>query len=309
DEAIPAGDVHLLGVLAAIYASAMLARAGLKFAIIYLRARTAEIVARCLRHALVDAQRRRPAGEAHRALGVATSVLTTEVEPIGGFAAEALNTPLIQGGTMLGVLGFLAVAEPLLAAIAAAALAVEVVFTPVMQHLINRLTRRRIRALRHAGGAMIAAAETGAHRRLVGTLRDVRIAYALRLRQAVLKGALKVGLNLVDHAADIAVLAVGALMVIEGRIELGVIVAFLAGLREMRGPWSQLIGFYRRLSDTWIKFRLVERAIFRPAAAPGDAAAGPPAEAPHRWRSAAGIGERLDEDAAASFAPLGPGRA
>jgi hypothetical protein len=133
----------------------------IKSVVAYLRGWIAEIVSRILRDTLIDAQRRRATDHAHRALGPATSVLTAEVEPLGGFAAEAISTPLIAGATLLAVIGFMLHAEMLLAAIGIAGLLAEALVTPVLQMHINRLTHRRITALRHAGGAMIRAAPPG----------------------------------------------------------------------------------------------------------------------------------------------------
>lgn len=261
DEAIPAQDLSLLGWLAGLYIAATLLRGALKFAIIYLRGWIAEIVNRMLRVTQIERQRHRAPAKAAQSLGTLTSVLTAEVEPLGNFAAEAINTPLIQGGTLLGVIGFMLYTEPLLAAIGIAALAVEGVLTPIIQTQINILTRRRIKTLRHAGAELIAATQPHCRRLMIETLHDVRETYRLRLRMNVLKGLLKVGRNLIDHSADIAVIAAGAVMVVDGRIELGVIVAFLSGMREVRGPWGEIISFYRRLADAWIKYLLVQQAL------------------------------------------------
>ncbi|MEM7498570.1 MAG: ABC transporter ATP-binding protein [Pseudomonadota bacterium] len=278
DEAIPAQDLDLLGWFALIYAGAVLGRITLKFAIFYLRGWIAEIVARVMRVALIDAQRRRGSARAHASLGPATSVLTAEVDPLGGFASEAISTPLIQGGTLLGVIGYMAITEPRLAAIGYGSLALEAILTPIIQTRINRLTHERIATLRLAGGEMIAAAEPTEHRHLVTTLHGVRRTYIIRLRQNTLKAALKALRKLLERGADIAVLAVGALLVMQGEIGLGLVVAFLSGLREVRGPWSELVSFYRRLTDAQVKYLLVGDALQRDA---GPRETGPRAQLAH----------------------------
>ncbi len=268
DEAIPRADVAHLATLAALYAAACLAMGGIKFAVTYLRGWIAEVVARVLRAEMVQAQRRREPRHARRALGTVTSVITAEVEPLGGFAAEAINTPLIQGGTLLGVIGYMSLTEPRLAAIGIAALIAEALITPLIQHRINLLTHERIGTLRHAGREMIGATDPQHADGIVAGLHDVRHTYRLRLRMNVLKAALKVLNNLIGHAADIAIIALGGWMVIQGDIGVGVIVAFLSGLAQVRGPWHELIGFYRRYADTRVKYRLVVAALDgeRPAA-------------------------------------------
>ncbi|MEO1291274.1 MAG: ABC transporter ATP-binding protein [Pseudomonadota bacterium] len=261
DEAIPAGDIDQLFWYATLFAAAVGLTSAIKFVITFCRGWIAEIVARVLRATLIDAQRSRRPDHAQSALGDVTSVLTAEVDPLGGFAAEALNTPLIQGGTLLGVFGFMLYVEPVLAVIGIVALLAEATITPILQHYINRLTHERITTLRRAGRDMIEAADPEQHEKAVEGLREVRHTYRVRLTMNLLKAALKIARNLIDHAADIAVIVLGALMVIRGETEIGVVVAFLSGLREVRDPWGELVNFYRRLADARVKYRLVARAI------------------------------------------------
>ncbi|MEO1328815.1 MAG: ABC transporter transmembrane domain-containing protein [Pseudomonadota bacterium] len=273
DDALPAADMALLQMLVLAYVGAVLLTGAVKFSVTWLRGWMAEIVSRVLRAALIEAQRKRPSSAAHASLGSATSVLVAEVDPLGGFAAEALNTPLVQGATMLGVIGFMAYTEPALAAIGVAALVFEAILTPIVQIRINRLTADRIQALRRAGFDVIDAAEAHRPGCVVAGLGEIRRAYWIRLRMNLLKAGLKVARNLIDHAADIAVLALGATMAMRGETEIGVIVAFLSGLRELRGPWGELLDFYRRFADARIKYRLVIHAIAggadpKPAAVP-----------------------------------------
>lgn len=273
DEAIPAGDVVMLTYLAAYYAAISVLRAGVKFAIYYLRGWIAEIVERVLRAEVIDAQRRRRPKAAQAALGPVTSILTSEVTPLGGFAAEAVNAPVILIGTLGGVAGYMLATEWSLAVVALAALATEAVATPYLQHQINQLTQLRIQGLRRAGGDVIDAVDPAARKAVVPALGEVRRVYKLCLRMNVLKALLKVIRNLIENFADLALLGVGALMVMRGQTEIGVVVAFMSGIRQIRGPWSELLDFYRLLSDALVKHRLVQAAIVEPKLGPADAAA------------------------------------
>lgn len=266
DEGIASADFDLVLWLAGLYAAAVGLRSAIKFAVIYLRGWIAEIVARVLRTAMIDAQRHRNAARARESLGAATSVLAAEVEPLGGFSAEALNTPLIQGGTLLGVFGYMFATEAALAVIGLSALGLEAVVTPILQARINRLARRKIEAIRRAEGDVIGATEPAGARLVIASLGEVRESYRLRLRMNVLKATLKIARNLIDHAADIAILCFGAAMVIDGQTEIGVILAFMMALRQIRDPWSELVNFYRRFADARIKYKLVRAAVRDPSA-------------------------------------------
>ncbi len=264
DDAIPASDIHLVITLTAILAGAVVASAALRGAIYYLQGWIVEIVTRILRISLVSAQRCRPAWMARSELGAVTSVLAAEVEPLGDFAAEAINTPLIQGGTLVSVFGYMFYTEPTLAAIGLAALVAEAVVTPVLQHFINLLTAERIVRLRRAGRDLIEAVRPGHRNALVPGLGEIRASYRLRLRMNALKALLKLVRYVIDRAATVVVLGLGAFMVIRGETEIGVVVAFLSALRQIQGPWGELLDFYRRMADAQIKYRLVRQAIAAP---------------------------------------------
>ncbi len=239
DDAIPATDIALAFTLTGLLAGAVALSAALRGLIYYLQGWIVEIVTRILRISLVAAQRRRPARRARAELGAVTSVLAAEVEPLGDFAAEAINTPLIQGGTLVSVFGYMFYTEPTLAAIGLAALVAEAIVTPVLQHFINLLTAQRIIRLRRAGHDLIEAVRPGRHGALIPGLSEIRASYRLRLRMNALKAVLKIARHVIDRAATVAVLGLGAVMVMRGQTELGVVVAFLSALRQIQGPWSE----------------------------------------------------------------------
>jgi ABC-type bacteriocin/lantibiotic exporter with double-glycine peptidase domain len=257
DDAIPTGDTARIFTFVLTYAGVVLLTAGIKFLVTYLRGWIQEIVSRILRVAIIEAQRHRSGPTAARKLGAITSAITGEVEDLGGFAAEALNTPLIEGGTLVSLFSFIAYSEPRLAAIGITALVLQALLTPLLQNRINLLTQKRIKSLRRAGLDMIDAADPAHHDLIVPALYEVRHTYRLRLRMNVLKGLLKIANNLIMHAATIAVLGFGGLLVIRGEIGIGLIVAFLSGMRQIDEHWGELLDFYRRYTDAKVKYLLL----------------------------------------------------
>ena len=275
DDAIPQGDLELLVFLAFGYAAASAAAALLKFVIYYLRGKIEAQMTRFLRVRALDAQRHRTPDHARRSIGPVSSIVVEEAYPLGGFAAVAINTPLIEGGALIGVAGFMLYSDPWLAAIGLGTMAVQAVVVPVVQQWINQMSRRRVNAIRRANTEMISASEQvpGAHYR--SSLREVRLAYRLRLRMNVFKAALKAFLKLSDNLAVIVMLGVGGFMVVNGQTTLGVIVAFLEGLRRVREPWDGLITFYRDFADAQIKYRLVLSAMGHTVVVEPDTEPGP----------------------------------
>ena len=261
DEAIPGGDLGMLALLALGYAAVAAATAGLKFLIYILRGVIEARMTRYLRARTIGAQRLRPDATGRAALGPVTSILAEEAYPLGGFAAEAINTPVIEIGTMATVAGFLFVTDPRLALIGVGAIAVQAAVVPVVQRVVNRITRRRIMAERAATGATVAATmhEGGAQFR--SALGAARRAYVERMRMNLWKAALKSGLRFSDNLAVMLVLGVGGMLVVQGETTLGVVVAFLSGLRRLTDPWGTLVTFYRDFADAQMKYDLVRGAL------------------------------------------------
>lgn len=279
DEAIPAGNLGMLALLALGYAAVALASAVLKFVIYILRGVIEARMTRYLRARAIQAQRGRDDAAGRAALGPVASVIAEEAYPLGGFAAEAINTPVIEISTMLTVAGFLFVTDPRLALIGVGAIAAQAVVVPVVQRVINRITRNRIVAERAATGATVAATmhDPGAH--FSAALAASRDAYRLRMRMNVWKAALKSGLRFSDNLAIMLVLGIGGALVVEGETTLGVLVAFLSGLKRLNDPWQTLIAFYRDFADAQVKYDLVRAAIAPRVPVPGQAPVAAPAPA------------------------------
>jgi ABC-type bacteriocin/lantibiotic exporter with double-glycine peptidase domain len=255
DDVIPGRNIPRIAVMAVQYGAVVLISGILKFLVAYLRGLVQEIINRVLRLAIVDAQRHRNDVDATQSLGTVTSVITTEVEDLGAFASEALNTPLIEGGTLISLMGFVAYSDLRLAAI-----------TPTMQNRINLLTRKRIKALRHAGLSLIDNTNSDAQNLIIVALQDIRRTYRLRIRMNVLKALTKVMNNLVLNIATILILSYGGWLVIQGQVSIGLVVAFVTGLQQIGDHWGELLDYYRRYTDAQVKFLLVAHA-----AAPGSA--------------------------------------
>ena len=75
-------------------------------------------------------------------------MITAEVEPLGGFIGDAFSLPAFQGGTLLVILGFLFVQNPLMAAAAVSLYPLQVYVIPKLQRRVNQLGKQRVRLVR-----------------------------------------------------------------------------------------------------------------------------------------------------------------
>lgn len=91
--------------------------------------------------------------------------------------------------------------------------------------------------------------------------RLVEALYGVRVRIVLLQSFLKVFNKLINNLGPLGVLVVGGLVVIEGRTELGTIVAFMSGFDKLRSPTRELLNFYRLVSRIKVQFRLFREAV------------------------------------------------
>jgi ABC-type bacteriocin/lantibiotic exporter with double-glycine peptidase domain len=68
-------------------------------------------------------------------------------------------------------------------------------------------------------------------------------------------------MNLLYTMGVIGILGVGSWLVLQGRTEVGTIVAFISGLARMNAPWRDLMNWFRDLSNAGTKYRLIAAAL------------------------------------------------
>ena len=183
-------------------------------------------------------------------------ILAQEVEPIGGFAADVLTLPILQGGTLLTILLFMFVQDPVLGAAALTVLPIQLVLLPKLQRRVNVLSRARIKEVRLLG------------RQLSDQLRDnqdetnglhptgasFRRLERVRRRIFRLKFFIKALNNFLTALTPFMFYSLGGYFVIEGRITLGALVAVLAAHKDFSAPLKELFNYYQALEDTRIRY-------------------------------------------------------
>src|SRR5439155_1223882 len=128
-----------------------------------------------------QASKREVAGEPCEE-GVQLSIIVSEVEPVGNFIGISCSEPLLHGGILLSVFGYMLFLQPMMALVSLA------VFLP-------------------------------------------------------------------------QIFFVGGWFVVEGRTEVGTVVAFISGLDRVNDPWGDLVNYFRDMTSSRVKYRLVERAL------------------------------------------------
>jgi ABC-type multidrug transport system fused ATPase/permease subunit len=195
-----------------------------------------------------------------RAEGVEVSMVLAEAEPIGLFVGSSLSEPILQGGILLSVFGYLFFIEPRIAGFCLLLFSPELVFLPLMQRAITRRSRERVKTLREVSGAIIA--DPGASSR-DAALQAKRIDHIFELDMGIyrLKFSMNFLMNLMHHLGVAGALGLGAWLVVRGNTEVGTVVAFVSGLHKLTDPWGDLVNWYREITVVATKYRLLVDAL------------------------------------------------
>ena len=256
NSAVAHQDFALIGTLCLIYLAVEVAHGGLKLVLNVYRSAVGE--------AAIVRMRKQVHGPGHAANheGVALPVILSEVEVVGGFIASSFSVPMLNGGILLSVLGYMVYTQPWLALIAFVLFLPQVLFIPLLQKAINRRTASRIKVLRAVSVDIIDGAVDGAQK---GDdkkfLHRVDEVYRLNMQIFRRKFGMNFLMNLLYHLGVIGILSVGSWLLLQGRTEVGTIVAFISGLNRMNDPWGDLVDFFRDLTNVAVRFRLITATL------------------------------------------------
>jgi ABC-type multidrug transport system fused ATPase/permease subunit len=199
-------------------------------------------------------------------------MVTAESESLGGFIGDAFALPAFQGGTLLTIVLFMFIQDPVLGAAAIALYPMQAYVIPKLQRKVNELGKQRVRTSRivadriqesAAGMVEIHANDTVklhltdfAH--LMGRIYDIRFELYRR------KFFIKFLNNFINQLTPFFFYSIGGYLVIRGSLSFGALVAVLAAYKDMSSPWKELLAFYQQKEDSRIKYeQIIEQ--FQPA--------------------------------------------
>ncbi|WP_299048417.1 ABC transporter ATP-binding protein [uncultured Tateyamaria sp.] len=266
DDAVANSDLNLLTLLCGLYLLAILASAAVKFGVRLWRDYLSADLTRTLRsdtytHIYTDQcppkYRKDDSGGVDS--GAVVSILSNEVEKLGGFAGEAISAPLLQAGTLIAVLGYMVFVEPAIAAIAIGLYLPQFVIVPIAQARMNRLAKAKAEETRDLGDFMVDQPDEDLFDRdppddFVTMADRIKV---LRRKFVLTKHVMKTINNLLIALGPFGVIAYGGYLVIQGEVQVGVIVAFISGLERIGDPIRDLIGSYRAIADARMRYGLL----------------------------------------------------
>ncbi len=250
-------QVEYLFLLCSFFLFMVSLNCGVKYLVNIYQGRVAETLNRLMRWQLYRSWRDTGPREDGPAL---IPVVVQEVEPVGGFAGQALAVPVLQGGTFLTILIFMVMQEPILGAAAVALLPFQLAIIPRLQMRINRLARRRAKEVRTLG-CLIAAPDieyTKGEGAILASLDRIKeIRFQIHRRKFFMKSLN----NFISHLTPFLFYAIGGYLVIQGRLTFGALVAVIAAHKDLTPPLKELFAYYQALEDVRVRYEEIRRFL------------------------------------------------
>jgi len=257
DDVVRDRQLDLLWLLAGLYLAVLLVQGIAKYALHMYQSWLSESAVRYNRAHLTRLYERRNGGGAAQHSGEAVSIIGAEIDRLGGFVGEGLSQPVVNGGMLVAMGGYMLYVEPLVALISMGFILPQIILMPLLQARINRLMERRVGMLRSLGDQVTELPGGEDDFRHSGLPLSLDRIYDNRMRIFLWKFGQKALMNLLSALAPLSVLLVGGLMVIEGETTIGVVVAFISGFERLSTPLRELIAYYRVAAQANVQHKMI----------------------------------------------------
>ncbi len=263
---VTSGVVAFLLILCGIFLALILANQAFKYYINVFRGLTGERMLRRLRYDLYSRVLRFPLPTFKRTgQGEIIPMITSEVEPLGGFFGESLSLPAFQGGQLLVMLSFLLIQNWVMALAAVALYPLQMYLIPKLQRRVNLLGKQRVQLVRQLsqriGESVQGVQEVHAH----DTSNFERADFTRRLGDIFWvrydiyrkKFFIKFLNNFINQLGPLAFYSIGGYLVLTNQLDFGALVAAISAHKDLAAPWKELLGYYQRREDARIKYEQV----------------------------------------------------
>ncbi len=256
-------QIHYLLLLSLFFLALVCINGAFKYYINVFRGQLGERMLRRLRYDLYARVLRFPLPHFKRvSQGEVIPMITSEVEPLGGFIGDSVSLPAFQGGTLLTILVFMFVQDPILGAAAIALYPIQGYIIPKLQRRVNELGKERVKAVRKLSdrigesisGVQEIHANNTARFALATFTAQLGEIYTIRYEIYRRKFFIKFLNNFIAQLTPFFFYSIGGVLVIKGDLTFGALVAILAAYKDLSAPWKELLGYYQRKEDARIKY-------------------------------------------------------
>jgi len=237
-----------------------------KFYINTYKGRLGERMLRRIRFELIDRVLRFPPAHFKRVKSAEiATMIKDEVEPMGGFTGDAFVSPALLGGQALTALAFIIVQNFWLGMIAAAIVGVQAVVIPRMRKRLLELGRQRQLTARELSGRVgeivdgigtIHGNDTSNFERADIATR-LGLIFSIRYDLYQWKFLVKFLNNFLAQVTPFLFYAIGGYLALQGRLDIGQLVAVISAYKDLPGPLKELIDWDQMRQDVQVKYQQV----------------------------------------------------
>ena len=259
-------QIPYLLVLCSIFLLLVFINGGFKYFLNIYRGVVGERMLRRLRYQLYERVLRFPLSSFRKvSQGQIVSMITGETEDLGGFIGDSIALPAFQGGTLLTLLIFMFVQDPILGTAAVALYPVQAYLIPKLQKKLNLLRKERVFHVRtlsdRIGEVVTGVREVHAHDTSQYELADfsgrLHSLYDVRVQIYRKKFFIKFLNNFIAQVTPFFFYSIGGYLVIRGSLSFGALVAVLAAYKDLASPWKELLDYYQNKEDARVKYDLL----------------------------------------------------
>ena len=231
----------------------MLAHGLMKMRINTMKGVLSERMLRRFRYQLINRALRFPQPYFERvSQGEMVSMITAESEPMGGLMGDAISQPVLQAGQMITILSFLFLQSVWFGLAAVALIPLQAWLIPKLQRQINLLNKKRIQEVRilaaqigeNAAGASTLRANGGWRYRRAMISEQLGRLFGIRFEIYQKKFFMKFINNFISQLTPFMFYLIGGLLVLQGSVSLGALVAALVAYKDLSSPWKELLTYY-----------------------------------------------------------------
>ncbi len=237
-----------------------------KFYINTYKGRLGERMLRRIRFELIDRVLRFPPSHFKRVKSAEiATMIKDEVEPMGGFTGDAFVSPALLGGQALTALAFIIIQNFWLGMIAAAIVGVQAVVIPRMRKRLLELGRQRQLTARELSGRVgeivdgigtIHGNDTSNFERADIATR-LGLIFSIRYDLYQWKFLVKFLNNFLAQVTPFLFYAIGGYLALQGRLDIGQLVAVISAYKDLPGPLKELIDWDQMRQDVQVKYQQV----------------------------------------------------
>ncbi|EGB15824.1 ABC transporter related protein [Pseudodesulfovibrio mercurii] len=270
NQAIGMKDVSALWRYCALYIGSVTLAAILKFAINLMQVQIGERALKTIRERLYEHLLSLPVQFYRRTSpGNVISYLITEFIPVATFIGQAVAVPAVNILTFLAMAAYMINLNPTIGLISISIYPVELFVLPRVQKYFRRANRRRIKHTQALSG-LVGEAVSGVHEVHSNAsipLEKQRFSKVLNklYKATVLQNGIKFAIKFVNNffmsLGPFVLFLIGGWYAIQGRFDVGAIVAFLSAYEKLYDPWKELMEFWQVYQDSSVRYQQIMRAF------------------------------------------------